>query len=87
MKFLILAIAAIFAAPTAQADSISVSSVETIVVAGESTIVTSWKDAKGVEHEVATTRKAGESLEDFADRHFKAVDEAQKKAPPVPDQQ
>lgn len=47
------------------------------------TLVTRWRDAKGVEHSVNTPHKEGESAEEHAARHAAAVAALQALYPPA----
>jgi hypothetical protein len=47
------------------------------------TLVTRWRDAKGVEHSVNTPRQEGESAEEHAARHAAAVAALQAIYPPA----
>ena len=48
------------------------------------TLVTRWRDAKGVEHSVNTPRQTGETAEAHATRHQEAVAALQALFPPAP---
>jgi hypothetical protein len=47
------------------------------------TLVTRWRNAKGVEHSVNTPRQEGESAEEHAARHAAAVAALQAIYPPA----
>jgi hypothetical protein len=47
------------------------------------TLVTRWRDAKGVEHTVNTPRQEGESADEHAARHAAAVAALQAIYPPA----